>query len=107
VVGYGINSPQQPYHIASSCPHRPKWCGWEQYRKNEPNPQILYGALVSGPNATDEFLDIRYESIYTNVRIDYNAGFTCVLAKLLQLHRCRLCMSPSSYDRLFNQINLS
>ncbi|XP_019884179.2 endoglucanase 10 [Camponotus floridanus] len=102
VVGYGINSPQQPYHIASSCPHLPKWCGWKQYRKNESNPQILYGALVSGPNENDEFLDIRYEPDYTNVRIDYNAGFTCVLAKLLQLHSWRSCMSPFSYDRLFN-----
>ncbi|EFN64445.1 Endoglucanase E-4 [Camponotus floridanus] len=102
VVGYGINAPQQPRHIASSCPHLPKWCGWKQYRKNESNPQILYGALVSGPNENDEFLDIRYEPDYTNVRIDYNAGFTCVLAKLLQLHSWRSCMSPFSYDRLFN-----
>ncbi|GAB1861543.1 cellulase [Camponotus japonicus] len=107
VVGYGINSPQQLHHIASSCPHRPKFCGLQEYSQTISNPQVLYGALVSGPNKNDDFFDNRHDGHYTGVRIDYNAGFTCVLAKLLQLHCYEIYMSPSSYDRLFNQINLS
>lgn len=108
VVGYGYDSPKQPFHVAASCPDRPQTCGGEQYWKNESNPQTLYGALVSGPNEKDEFVDIRYKNInqlYTNVNIDYNAGFTCVLAKLLQLDCWQMCMSYSSYDKLFNQVD--
>ncbi|KMQ95413.1 endoglucanase 2-like protein [Lasius niger] len=85
VVGYGKNSPKQPLHAASSCPDRPAPCGWADYDKNESNPQILYGALVSGPNENDEFNDHREEDIYTEVLINYNAGFTSALAGLLQL----------------------
>ncbi|XP_050459002.1 endoglucanase A-like [Cataglyphis hispanica] len=83
VVGYGKNSPQQPHHAASSCPDRPASCGWREFDRNEANPQILFGALVSGPNKKDLFKDIREEDIYTQVMVDYNAGFTSALAGLL------------------------
>lgn len=85
VVGYGKNSPKQPHHAASSCPNRPAPCGWQEFSKNAPNPQILYGALVSGPDEVDSFKDCREEYAYTEVTLDYNAGFTSVLAGLLQL----------------------
>lgn len=84
VVGYGSNSPKQPHHAASSCPNRPAPCGWAEFDRDEPNPQILYGALVSGPDEKDAFKDIREEDIYTEVMIDYNAGFTSALVGLLQ-----------------------
>ncbi|EFN64446.1 Endoglucanase B, partial [Camponotus floridanus] len=107
VVGYGARNPSQPHHIASSCPtkrYSHDRCEFFRYKNNIQNPHFLYGALVSGPDEKDMFSDFRYYPQDTGVRIDYNAGFTCVLAKLLQLHSWRLCMSPSSYDRLFNQI---
>ncbi|XP_029163087.1 endoglucanase 15-like [Nylanderia fulva] len=85
VVGYGENSPKQPLHAASSCPDRPAPCGWADFDKNESNPQILYGALVSGPNENDKFHDQREEDLYTEVLINYNAGFTSALVGLLQL----------------------
>jgi len=85
VVGYGKNSPKQPHHAASSCPNRPASCGWQEFSKNAPNPQILYGALVSGPDEVDLFKDCREEYAYTEVTLDYNAGFTSALAGLLQL----------------------
>ncbi|XP_012224814.1 endoglucanase E-4-like [Linepithema humile] len=85
VVGYGKNPPTQPYHAAASCPDRPASCGWPDYGKDAPNPQILYGALVSGPDEADKFQDRREEYIYTEVTLDYNAGFTGALAGLLQL----------------------
>ncbi|KAL6256906.1 hypothetical protein P5V15_011841 [Pogonomyrmex californicus] len=85
VIGYGNNPPKQPHHAASSCPNRPAPCGWQEFIKNTPNPHILYGALVSGPDEVDLFKDYRAEYIYTEVTLDYNAGFTSAVAGLLQL----------------------
>ncbi|XP_018359268.1 PREDICTED: endoglucanase E-4-like [Trachymyrmex cornetzi] len=95
VVGYGKNSPKQPHHAASSCPNRPTSCGWQEFSKNAPNPQILYGALVSGPDEVDLFKDCREEYAYTEVTLDYNAGFTSTLAGLLQLQLKNVDTRPS------------
>ena len=84
MVGWGLNPPTQPHHAASSCPDRPKSCGWPEFDRPEPNPQILYGALVSGPDEAEKFFDRRVDHVYTEVTIDYNAGFTSALAGLLQ-----------------------
>lgn len=65
----------------------PANCGIREITRNESNYQILYGALVNGPNATDHFVDIKFRETgkwHTKVRIDYNAGFTGALAGLLQ-----------------------
>ena len=50
VIGIGDNFPTQPFHRASSCPDLPDPCNWENKVAGSPNPQILTGALVSGPN---------------------------------------------------------
>ncbi|XP_011498432.1 PREDICTED: endoglucanase 10-like [Ceratosolen solmsi marchali] len=85
VVGWGHNPPTQPHHAASSCPDKPTACGWSEFDRNAPNPQVLYGALVSGPDEADRFHDRREDYVYTEVTLDYNAGFTGALAGLLQL----------------------
>lgn len=82
VVGFGVNPPQQPHHAASSCPSRPVPCGWDDFNSHEPNPQILYGALVSGPDENDFYKDQREEYIYNEVTLDYNAGFQSAVAGL-------------------------
>ncbi|CAG9814737.1 unnamed protein product [Phaedon cochleariae] len=87
VVGYGINYPRRPHHAASSCLAKPEPCGWHQYNSTSPNPQILYGALVSGPNQKDYFEDTREEFLYTDVNIDYNAGFQSALAGLIHVQK--------------------
>ena len=66
----------------SSCPNAPKACGWEDFHKNSPNPQLLYGALVSGPDENDFYMDKREEYIYNEVTLDYNAGFQSAVAEL-------------------------
>lgn len=86
VVGYGQNYPKQPHHAASSCPDRPQICGWESFSSNRPNPQILRGALVSGPDENDYYRDQRDEYIYNEVTLDYNAGFQSAIAGILDLH---------------------
>ncbi|XP_044260332.1 endoglucanase A-like isoform X1 [Tribolium madens] len=83
VVGYGQNYPKQPHHSASSCPNLPEPCGWKQFTWKGPNPQILYGALVSGPDLNDHYEDVREEFLYNEVTLDYNAGFQSALAGLI------------------------
>ncbi len=50
-----------------------------------PNPQILYGGLVGGPNDNDSYQDKRSDYVGNEVAVDYNAGFTGALAGLIQL----------------------
>ncbi|XP_076256424.1 endoglucanase F-like isoform X2 [Rhynchophorus ferrugineus] len=85
VVGYGDNYPRKPYHSASSCPDLPEPCGWSQYHSPEPNPQIVFGALVSGPKDDDHYIDRRedYYFEYNVVSIDFNAGFQSALAAFI------------------------
>lgn len=45
----------------------------------------LYGALVGGPGIDDSYEDRRADYIKNEVTLDYNAGFTSVLAALVQL----------------------
>lgn len=67
----------------SSCPDKPAPCDWSSYTNTEPNPQILYGALVSGPDENDYYLDTREEYLYNEVSLDYNAGFQSLCAGVL------------------------
>ena len=49
VVGFGVNPPTQPHHASSSCPVDPnETCDWGTFNSPDPNPHILYGALVGG-----------------------------------------------------------
>ena len=80
VVGYGENSPQQPHHRAAS------GMSWDDFNSDQPNEHVLYGALVGGPAAADDFAynDKRSDYISNEVAIDYNAGLTGALAFLNQ-----------------------
>jgi hypothetical protein len=87
VVGYGTNPPKQPHHRSSSCPNRPAACGWSDFYSAGPNPQALVGALVGGPTGLngDAYSDLRSDYIANEVAVDYNAGFSGLLAGLVQL----------------------
>lgn len=67
----------------SSCPDIPNRCGWKQFASKGPNPQILYGALVSGPDQNDNYKDLREEFLYNEVTLDYNAGFQSATAGII------------------------
>jgi len=84
VVGMGVNPPQRPHHTSSSCPNMPAPCTWDNFHSPDPNPQILYGALVGGPDINDNWHDDRADYITNEVTIDYNAGFQSALAMLSQ-----------------------
>ena len=83
-VGYGSNWPSQAHHKAASCPAPPAQCGWDELNSDEPNPWVLYGALIGGPQeAVDSFENDRGAFVTNEVALDYNAGFQGVLAALL------------------------
>jgi hypothetical protein len=82
VVGYGNNPPQRPHHASSSCQDPPATCTWTDFGLATPNPQILYGALVGGPDINDGYVDDRADYISNEVTCDYNCGFQGAVAGL-------------------------
>ena len=85
VVGFGEDPPSRPHHAASSCPDRPRKCDWEAFTSPGPNPQVLVGGLVGGPdNAEDDWRDDRANYITNEVSLDYNAAFSGLLAGILE-----------------------
>uniref|UniRef100_A0A2C9JXZ5 Endoglucanase n=1 Tax=Biomphalaria glabrata TaxID=6526 RepID=A0A2C9JXZ5_BIOGL len=84
-VGYGSKYPTQPHHRAASCPDRPAPCGWNEYNAQTPNPHVLEGALVGGPDADDAYVDLRSDYVHNEVATDINAGFQGALAGIVHL----------------------
>lgn len=75
-IGFGDSYPLNPHHRTAH--------GSYSNNINEPsmNRHILYGALVGGPDASDNYSDDRNNYNTNEVACDYNAGFTGLLAKL-------------------------
>jgi endoglucanase len=69
----------------SSCPNIPNTCDWNTYNSPSPNAQILYGALVGGPDNNDNYSDDRSNYVSNEVATDYNAGFQGAVAALQAL----------------------
>jgi len=87
LIGYGDNYPENPHHKSSGCPAWGEFCGWSPFGDNTgPNPHILYGALVGGPDQSDNYSDLRSDYISNEVTTDYNAGFTSLIAGLKDRH---------------------
>ncbi|KAK3855692.1 hypothetical protein Pcinc_037924 [Petrolisthes cinctipes] len=88
VVGFGHNPPERPHHKSSSCQDPPASCSWNDFHSTDPNPQVLYGALVGGPNKYDNFNDVRSDYVTNEVTCDYNAGFQSTVAGLRYHANC-------------------
>ncbi|KAG4077582.1 hypothetical protein HA402_003009 [Bradysia odoriphaga] len=86
VVGFGKNPPASPHHRAASCPDRPAVCDNNALSSPEPNPQILIGAIVGGPNMTDQYVDDREDYVQNEVTLDYNAAYQSSIAELCRLY---------------------
>eukprot|EP00112_Aurelia_sp_Birch-Aquarium-sp1_P010471 Seg2234.1 transcript_id=Seg2234.1/GoldUCD/mRNA.D3Y31 product="Endoglucanase A" protein_id=Seg2234.1/GoldUCD/D3Y31 len=91
VVGFGKNPPTKPHHTSSSCPNAPASCGWNNFNSASPNPQVLYGALVGGPDNNDSYFDDRKDYVKNEVACDYNAGFQSAVAALRNLQNEGSC----------------
>ena len=75
VVGYGRDPPSHAASRAASCPPPPQRCDAVSGLLNpQPNPHVLYGALVGGALFSDAFQDVRILNS-TQVLIEDNAGF--------------------------------
>ncbi len=58
-------------------------CDWNDFSSPDPNPQVLEGALVGGPDENDNWTDRRDDAVMNEVATDYNAGFQSALAGVL------------------------
>lgn len=77
VVGFGNNYPKFPHHRAASG----RMEAAPAYEtKKDPEKHLLYGALVGGPDSLDNYSDNVDEYAYTEVAVDYNAGFVGAIA---------------------------
>jgi len=78
-VGFGQNYPTHVHHRGSSCPTYTTSCDGNS---GSPNPNLLKGALVGGPDQGDNYEDRRSDYVKNEVACDYNAGFQGALAGL-------------------------
>ena len=79
ICGFGANPPVNPHHrTAHGC--------WSNNLNGPPTAtrHILYGALVGGPGNNDAYTDDRSNYVNNEVACDYNAGFSGLLAKLVE-----------------------
>jgi endoglucanase len=83
VVGYGDKYPKQVHHRAASIPKNGVRYGCQQGRqwlyKNAPNPHVIVGAMVGGPNARDEYRDYRDSYGQAEPTLAGNAALTAAL----------------------------
>lgn len=90
MVGFGSNYVQQPHHRGASIESikkkpEPVTCkgGFDQYfNKNQPNPNVLYGAVVGGPDENDGYTDLRSNFQQAEPATVNTAPLVGVLARL-------------------------
>ncbi len=93
VQGMGEKNPKTFHHRTASGIHDDHWQslglseeeaeGWQTEYAH-----TLYGALEGGPNKDGSFTDEVGQYQYTEVAIDYNAGFTALLCAMLDDYDC-------------------
>ncbi|CAN6463215.1 unnamed protein product [Victoria cruziana] len=93
MVGFGRSYPTQVHHRAASIPSvnrgvSPVRCGegfasW--FSRNTPNPNVLVGAIVGGPDQNDAFVDRRANSPQTEPNTYTVGALVGVLARLTAL----------------------
>ncbi len=100
VVGYGEDSPTHPHH-------RTAQGSWSN-NMNEPSDSrhILFGALVGGPDSNGGYTD--EVSNYTNneVACDYNAGYTCSLAKLYGIYYGKTLVDFGAVENVEEELSI-
>ena len=106
VCGFGHKPPLRPHHRGASCPDRPAICRWGAFYSRLPNPQILDGALVGGPNLDDAYHDDRGDFVESEVALDYNAGFTGAVAGLLGMSKVGKCYWGIGIFKFFRVVYL-
>ncbi|XP_050414686.1 endoglucanase 4 [Patella vulgata] len=85
VIGFGDKYPLRPHHRSASCPWPPAPCSPNVVHRPEASVHTLFGALVGGPDAGDQYKDTRGNYINNEVATDYNAAFQGAVAALRSL----------------------
>ncbi|KAJ7977624.1 Endoglucanase [Quillaja saponaria] len=88
VVGFGDRYPKHVHHRGASIPNdkRKYGCrGWKWRDSKEPNPNIIHGAMVAGPDRYDGFKDARFNYNYTEATLAGNAGLVAALVALSEI----------------------
>lgn len=87
MVGYGKKYPQRIHHRASSLPSinaypRKLQCqgGTSYFFSSKPNPNILVGAVVGGPDINDRYSDSRADFPHSEPATYINAPLVGLLA---------------------------
>ncbi|PON84499.1 Glycoside hydrolase [Trema orientale] len=103
LVGYGPNYPKRVHHRGASIVsfrENKGFIGCTQgydnwYGRDEPNPNVLVGALVGGPDCQDNFGDQRDNYMQTEACTYNTAPLVGVFAKLSQLEDQKLGSDPN------------
>ncbi|EPS66085.1 hypothetical protein M569_08689 [Genlisea aurea] len=85
VVGFGSRYPTHVHHRGASIPkNRKASCagGWKWRDGPKPNPNVIRGAMVAGPDRHDGFRDVRTNYNYTEPTLAGNAGLVAALISL-------------------------
>ncbi|EFJ38621.1 hypothetical protein SELMODRAFT_75214 [Selaginella moellendorffii] len=86
VVGFGNKYPKYVHHRAASVPKNRKTAcdvsGFKWRDSKQPNPNVIEGALVGGPDPKDRFQDKRGNYNFTEPTIAGNAGLVAALIAL-------------------------
>jgi len=80
VIGMGDKYPQGWHHRTSSGVWDDKWSALGSTKEHA---HILYGALVGGPDQAGGYSDSPGDYQYSEVSIDYNAGYTAALCSMI------------------------
>lgn len=87
MVGFGRSFPKRIHHRASSLPShallsKPLGCngGFQSFYSQNPNPNVLTGAIVGGPNQSDGYPDQRDDYSHSEPATYINAAFVGPLA---------------------------
>uniref|UniRef100_A0A1D1XCA6 Endoglucanase n=1 Tax=Anthurium amnicola TaxID=1678845 RepID=A0A1D1XCA6_9ARAE len=88
LVGFGDTFPERVHHRGGSIPWDGRHYTCEEGKRwrdsEDPNPNILTGALVAGPDKDDEFFDERDLPLYTEATLSGNAGLVAALIAILE-----------------------
>ncbi len=89
VLGMGEKSPTAIHHRTTSGIHDDHWNDLGQEKTSEEGWQTeyahtLYGALIGGPDSKGDYGNYKVSDYqYTEVAIDYNAGYTACLCAMI------------------------
>lgn len=86
VVGYGKKFPKQVHHRAASIPKTGARIGctqgWKYRDAKSPNPHVIEGAMVAGPNKFDKYVDRRTNYEQAEPTLAANAALVGALVSL-------------------------